>query len=308
MLYFYIGMAFLAACFIFYLLFGILFRSKINVQERLESIEVMYKNDMELEDIRKLPFKQRIINPLNTKIKNFMQRITPRERRNELENNLRAANYPYGLRVNGWIVLKLFFYAVLPIIFLYIIILSSMPIYTKLLLAIVSIIICFMFPNAMLKERIATRKKKLVRQLPDILDLLTVSVEAGLSFDSAMGKVTEKAKGELVSEFELVLNEIQLGKTRRDALRDMSKRCNVSEINAFIFSVVQGEKMGVSIAKILRIQAAQARDKRKQRAREQAMKAPVKMLIPLVLFIFPAIFVVILGPAAIQIFEYFVKG
>lgn len=308
MLYFYIGMAFLAACFIFYLVFCILFRSKINVQERLESIEVMYKNDMEFEDIRKLPFKQRIMNPLNTKIKNFMQSITPRERRNELENNLRAANYPYGLGVNGWILLKLFFYAVLPVIFLYIIILSSMPIFTKSLLAIVFIIISFMFPNAMLKGRIATRRKRLVRQLPDILDLLTVSVEAGLSFDSAMGKVTEKAKGELVSEFEVVLNEIQLGKTRRDALREMSKRCNVAEINAFIFSVVQGEKMGVSIAKILRIQAAQARDKRKQRAREQAMKAPVKMLIPLVLFIFPAIFVVILGPAVIQIFEYFVKG
>ncbi len=308
MLYFYIGIAFLANCFILYLLFSLIFKSKINVQERLQNIEEMYREDLDLEDIRKLPFKQRIINPLNTKIKTFMQSITPRERRNELEKNLRLANYPYGLGVNGWIILKLLFYTVLPIILIYIIILGTNTIFIKIMLSIIVLTICFVFPDAMIKGRISKRSKKLVLQLPDILDLLTVSVEAGLSFDSAMGKVTEKAKGELVSEFDLVLNEIQLGKTRRDALMDMSKRCNVSEINAFIFSVVQGEKMGVSIAKVLRIQAAQARDKRKQRAREQAMKAPVKILIPLALFIFPTIFVILLGPAVIQIFEHFVEG
>ena len=160
----------------------------------------------------------------------------------------------------------------------------------------------------MLKSRIEMRQKKILQQFPDILDLLTVSVEAGLSFDAAMSKVVEKAKGEMVSELQTVLNEIKLGMTRSEALRNMSQRMKIADINTFVFSVIQAEKMGVSISNVLRVQGAQARDKRRQAAREKAMKAPVKMLIPMVLFIFPAVFVIILGPAAIQMLEQLSRG
>jgi tight adherence protein C len=164
-----------------------------------------------------------------------------------------------------------------------------------------TIIICLILPKSLLKSKIKMRRKTVTRQLPDVLDILTVSVESGLSFDSALAKVVEKNYGELAMEFKKVLNEIQLGKTRREALKNMSVRCDADDVRLFISSIIQAEQLGVSIGKVLRIQADQMRLKRKQRAEELAIKAPVKMILPLVLFVFPGLFVVILGPALIQI-------
>lgn len=153
----------------------------------------------------------------------------------------------------------------------------------------------------MLRTRANARKNRLILQLPDVLDLLTVSVEAGLSFDASLAWIAEKAKGDLVDEFRILLNEISLGISRQEALSNMSKRCDCPDITMFISTLIQAEQMGISLGKILRVQGDQIRDKRKQKAREIAMKAPVKMLVPMVIFIFPTIFVVLLGPALIQI-------
>jgi tight adherence protein C len=159
----------------------------------------------------------------------------------------------------------------------------------------------YMLPGMWLGSKIKERKKSIVKALPDALDLLTISVEAGLGFDIALKRVTEKWDDELSKEFKRVLLDISLGRTRRDALRDMSDRCEVEDVQIFTSAIIQAEQLGVSIAKILKLQSDQMRERRRQRAEEQAQKAPVLMLFPMVFLIFPSIFVVILGPAVPKI-------
>ncbi|RKD28784.1 type II secretion system F family protein [Thermohalobacter berrensis] len=136
---------------------------------------------------------------------------------------------------------------------------------------------------------------------------MTVSVEAGLSFDGALERLINNIEGILSHEFSRVLSEIRMGKSRKEALKDMSTRCGVSDLTALIGALIQADELGVGVSNVLRVQSVQMRQKRRQRAQEKAMKAPVKMLFPLIFFIFPAIFVVLLGPAVIKIIEIFGK-
>lgn len=159
----------------------------------------------------------------------------------------------------------------------------------------------FYFPVISLNGRIRKRQESVVKALPDALDLLVICVEAGLGFDMAMGKVYEKWDNELALAFGRVLREIQLGKLRREALKDMSDRLDVPDVNSFTAAIIQADQLGVSMAKILRVQSDQMRVKRRQRAQERAQQAPVKMMIPMVLLIFPSIWIVLLGPAALKV-------
>lgn len=160
-------------------------------------------------------------------------------------------------------------------------------------------------PVMSLRSRIQKRQEEIVRSLPDALDLLVIAVEAGLGFDQAMGKVYEKWDDELALAFGRVLREIQLGKPRKDALKSMADRMDIPDVNTFTAAIIQAEQLGVSMAKILRVQSDQMRIKRRQRAQEKAQQAPVKMMIPMVLLIFPSIWVVLMGPAAIRIADQF---
>lgn len=164
-------------------------------------------------------------------------------------------------------------------------------------------ILGFYCPKVWLQGKIKKRRKMIQRSLPDGMDLITTSVEAGLGIDAALGRVAEKIVGPLSEEFRRCLREMSLGRTRREALLDFAARSELEDITSFVQAVVQAEHMGVSLGRVMRIQADQLRTKRKQRAEQEAQKAPVKMVIPLVLFIFPAMFIVILGPAAIQLFN-----
>lgn len=168
-------------------------------------------------------------------------------------------------------------------------------------------ILGFLGPSFWLKSKITKRNEEIARTLPDILDLIMVSVEAGLGFDAAIMKVVEKQKGVLAEEFNVVLQEIKMGKPRRDSLRDMAKKNNIEDLSNAIAAIVQADQLGISIGSVLRNQSNQIRQKRKQRAQEQAQKAPVKIMIPLVFFIFPSLFIIILGPAFIQIMNFFSK-
>lgn len=159
----------------------------------------------------------------------------------------------------------------------------------------------FFLPHLMLSSRITRRQTEIRKAMPDALDLLTICVEAGLGFDAALSKVSEKWENELSLAFARAIREIQLGKPRRDALKDMSDRLGIPEMTSFVAAIIQSEQLGVSMAKVLRIQSDQMRLKRRQRAEEEAHKAPVKMLIPMALLIFPSIMFIILTPAAIQI-------
>lgn len=166
----------------------------------------------------------------------------------------------------------------------------------------------YMLPMSSVKSRIRKRQNLIVRALPDALDLLVICVEAGLGFDQALGKVYEKWDNDLSLAFGRVLKEVQLGKQRRDALRDMAERMDVPDVNAFTAAIIQADQLGVSMGKILRVQSDQMRVKRRQRAQEKAHQAPIKMMIPMVLLIFPSIWIVLLGPAIIQVKNVFMSG
>jgi tight adherence protein C len=159
----------------------------------------------------------------------------------------------------------------------------------------------FMLPQLLLQSKIDRRKQAIIKKFPDALDLMSICVDAGLTFDGAMAKVDEKWDDPLALEFGRVIHEIQLGKSRRQSLRDMSDRIDVSDVTSFIAAVLQADQLGVSIGKVLRIQSEQMRIRRRQRAEEKAHQAPVKMLFPMVFLIFPAMFIVLLGPAGFQI-------
>lgn len=173
--------------------------------------------------------------------------------------------------------------------------------------AVIGFLIGYLFPKSWSDSQKKKKLTEIEKSLPDVLDLLTVSVEAGLGFDAALLKVVEKQKGALAEEFLKVLQEIKMGRPRRDALRDLSKRNPVEDLSNVVASLVQADQLGIPIAGVLRNQSKQIRQKHRQKAEEKAQKAPVKMMIPLVFFVFPSIFIIILGPAVIQIAEMFSK-
>lgn len=163
----------------------------------------------------------------------------------------------------------------------------------------------FLFPRMWLTSAVSKRQNDVIKKLPDALDLMSICVDAGVTFDGAMAKVNDKWDDPLSKEFGRVVHEIQLGKTRRQSLKDMSDRLGVPDVQSFIASVLQADQLGVSIGRILKIQSEQMRLRRRQRAEEQAQKAPIKMLFPMVFLIFPAMFVVLLGPAGFRVYRTF---
>jgi tight adherence protein C len=171
----------------------------------------------------------------------------------------------------------------------------------KILILAIFSAIAFFVPQLLLQSRINSRQDEIRKAMPDALDLLTICVQAGLGFDAAMQKVAEKWDDELADEFDQVLREIRLGKVRREALRNMDDRIGISEMTSFIAAIIQSEQLGVSMAKVLRIQSDQMRTKRRQTAEEKAQQAPVKMLFPMALLIFPSLLIILLGPAGLQL-------
>ncbi len=162
-------------------------------------------------------------------------------------------------------------------------------------------VIGWMLPRIWLRGQVKARQKEVIKALPDGLDLVTTCVEAGLGLDAALARVAEKSRGPLASELSRMLRDVAMGKLRREALTELSERVGVDELTSFINSVIQAEQLGVSIAQVLRVQSDQLRLRRRQRAEQAAHEAPIKMIFPLVLFIFPAFMLVILGPAVIRI-------
>ncbi|MEN6482442.1 MAG: type II secretion system F family protein [Anaerolineaceae bacterium] len=265
-------------------------------------------------DLRELelaqPFSERIIYPLARKLGEFAIRFTPQNALTSISRKLELAGSPSGL--DPTLVLSLQFIAAFVIgggmLFIFSVGSLTWPLGRKLLLALAFGLFGFYLPQLLLTSRINRRQKEVRRAMPDALDLLTICVEAGLGFDAAMAKVSEKWESELSFAFARVLQEINLGKTRREALRDMADRIGLAEMTSFVAAVIQSEQLGVSLAKVLRIQSDQMRVRRRQYAEEQAHKAPIKMLIPMVLLIFPSLMIVLLTPAALKLMHSALGG
>jgi tight adherence protein C len=218
------------------------------------------------------------------------------------------AGNPGDLKLTDWMGVKILVgIAIAAIMFLLIGVLST-NIVSGIFMSLIGFGIGFLVPEFWLGSKIKARQKAILKMIPDTLDLLTISVRAGLGFDAALAKVVEKLAGPLSDEFRRALAEVRVGKARRDALRDMVPRTNVQPLSNFIGAIVQAEQLGVSISKVLQVQSEQLRIERRQRAEEQAAKAPIKMLFPLVGCIFPALFLTILAPAFIQIIKTMGSG
>ena len=179
------------------------------------------------------------------------------------------------------------------------------PLFSALLFAVVGFLIGLYLPNFWLRSRISKRQKAITLALPDALDRMTICVDAGLGFEAAIQKIAAEWDNELAVEFRRLLGEIRLGVPRTDALHHLVERTNVAEIASFVAVLVQADKLGIAIRDVLHTQSLQMRVRRRQRAEEAANKAPIKMMIPLALFIFPAMFAVILGPAIPRVMSAF---
>ena len=243
-------------------------------------------------------FYERIILPIFNSVGQLASRFTPQATLESARARLETAGNPMSMDPSFFLAMRF----VLAVVFgggLFLVFaISGRNWLQGLGISALFMGIGYMFPSMWLSSRIGARQKSVFRAMPDALDLLTICVEAGLGFDSAMKKVHEKWEDELALEFGRVLQEISLGKLRREALKDMGERLQVSELTSFIAAVIQSEQLGVSMAKVLRIQSDQMRVRRRQMAEEEAHRAPIKMIFPIALLIFPSILMILLGPAA----------
>ena len=253
------------------------------------------------------PFMERVVIPFANIIGEIALRFTPQKALNEIERKLERAGNPRGLEPTTFFAAR-FILAFLLGGVLLLSYGSEVFQFTKLIITLVSTGLGFMMPNMLIDSRVKRRQKEVRKALPDALDLLTICVEAGLGFDAAMRKVADKWDNELSIAFGRALQEVQLGKLRREALRTMADRIGAAEFDSFVAAVIQSEQLGVSMAKVLRIQSDDMRVKRRQRAEAEAQKAPVKMLIPMTFLIFPTIVFILMGPAALMIFGGALKG
>ena len=272
---------------------------------RLRALDAMTQNRTDLDEELSLPFSQRILSPLSGSVATRLARLTPRSIREMVGEKLAAAGGLQGMGANEFLLLILFLSFALPLITAMLAMIAGAPVHQVVGFSLYAFALGLYLPFFILNRKIKSRRRSMVRDLPDVLDLLTVSVEAGLGFDGALHKLSEKMKGALVEEFSRLLNEIRVGVPRRNALVAMAGRCNLEDVSVFTTSLVQADQLGVGIGNVLRVQSAAIREKRRQRAQAAAMKAPVKMLLPLVMFIFPTIFVILLGPAVIQLIASF---
>ncbi|GAB4557717.1 MAG: type II secretion system F family protein [Anaerolineae bacterium] len=258
-------------------------------------------DEMELSE----PLSERILKPALRKIIKWLGHLTPTSNVDQIRRQITIAGNPGNLTPIDFVGLKLFCGICVGLLTTAYFFAQNIVPAASIVLGIGGFAVGQHLPNFWLKGRIKKRKQAIARALPDALDMLTICVDAGLGFDAALLKVSEKWEGPLSEEMSRVVSEIRVGVRRSEALRHMAERTDVPEVQAFIAVLIQADRLGVSIADILHAQSQQLRVRRRQWAEEQARKAPVKMLFPLVLFIFPALFAVILGPAIPRIMEAF---
>lgn len=266
--------------------------------EYLQSGDVSSLEEIELSQ----PFMERVVIPIVRKIGEISARFTPQKAIQDTAKKMELAGNPWPIDAATFLAIRFILAVVLGGFVTATVMLSPTPNFNDNAIYIFGATFGgFFLPHLMLTSRITNRQKEIRKAMPDALDLLTICVEAGLGFDAAMSKVSEKWDNELSLAFARTIREIQLGKVRRDALKAMSDRLDIAEMTSFVAAIIQSEQLGVSMARVLRIQSDQMRVKRRQRAEEEAHKAPVKMVLPMAFLMFPTIMIIVLTPAAIQI-------
>jgi tight adherence protein C len=271
----------------------------VSIESRLQAFAERPRSLEELE--LEAPFKDRVIKPLVGGVTKFFGKLAPSKGMEKMRLQLVLAGNPYNMQVAEFTGLRFMGGIVLGAVGLGLSLVTGSAITMVLMYSLLGMVVGYILPVFWLRSRIKKRQKVILKTLPDAIDLMTISVEAGLAFDGAMQRVADKWNNALSAEFGRALSEMRVGKSKRDALRELVARTGVSDLSTFVASIIQADQLGVSIAKVLRIQSEQMRVRRRQRAEEQAHKAPILMMIPMVFLIFPATYIVILGPAVPKI-------
>ena len=278
-------------------------RAREDMADRLELYGRQSTGGLREDELAK-PLAQRTVGPAVIRMGNFFKRFTPVGYLEKKQRKLMLAGYPGNLDAPAFIVIKVLATGIGLLAGWFLLDYGSTP-FQRGVLFILPIALGFFGPDAWLERKVDERRQAMLRALPDVLDLLVISVEAGLGFDSALARVVATVPGPLSEEFFRMLQETRVGVGRRDAMRHLMERTDLDELRSFLLAMIQAEAFGVTIARVLRVQADEMRVKRRQRAQEKAFAAPVKLVFPLVFCIFPALFIVLLGPAALQIGEAF---
>ncbi len=276
-----------------YLVFSDYYEARRSSRTRLTSLADPH-------DMMDRSFLERALLPAAKRIGEFSMRFTPQAWSGRTRRRLVQAGWFPSIDEVSWAAVRLV--AIVVSIVLYVIFSGFTDGTQQIVLLFLLVVAGFAGPDQVLNRRVDDRVRVIERDLPDIIDLLVISIEAGLGFEAALDRVVRHVPGELSDEFARMLQETRVGVSRIDAMRSLAERTDVDDLNSFVLAMNQADTFGVSIGRMLRVQSDEMRVRRRQRAQEKAFAAPVKMVFPLILCIFPSIFVVLLGPAALNIF------
>jgi tight adherence protein C len=255
-----------------------------------------------------LPFRERVLLPPMRRMTDTILRLTPNAQVSLTRQNMIKAGLLNKMSVNQFQTRRLTVALALSAGFVFYGGLLGLPPLTSFAIAAPLAVLGFMLPSMWLGKKVKQRQKAIQRALPDAIDLLTVCVEAGSGFDASLARVVQKRTDPLAEELERLLADLRMGRVRRDALKDLADRTGVSDVQSFVSALIQADLLGVGLVKVLRVQSDQMRQQRRLRAEEAALKAPIKMLFPMILMIFPAVYIIILGPAAVSLAKGFGGG
>ena len=270
-------------------------RNTVSIDTRLTTFAERPKTLEEIELSQ--PFRERVLKPIIANATTFLGKMTPAQGVEKMRQQIILAGNPYNMGTSEFMGARMLAAVMLGGAAFGLSLLMGAAMINLLMFTGVAFLIGYLMPVFWLRSKIKKRQKVILKTLPDAIDLMTISVEAGLAFDGAMQRVADKWNNALSLEFQRAISEMRVGKSKREALREVVARTGVPDLSTFVASIIQADQLGVSIAKVLKIQSEQMRIRRRQRAEEQAHKAPILMMIPMVFLIFPATYIVILGPA-----------
>lgn len=269
----------------------------------LAVLEAMSGAPKELTKDLDKPFSERVLEPLQGQALKFGRKFTAADATDKIRHKLDLAGNPEGWTVDRVIAGRVIGAIVVPILAFAFSSLLGFAVTTRILFVGIGVVVGYLSPGLYLYQKAYDRSARLLRELPDAIDLMTISVESGLGFDAAIQQVARNTEGPLADEFNRMLREMQIGAARAEALRSLSERTNIPDLNSFVSAMVQADAFGIPIAQVLRVQSSEMRVKRRQRAEEQAQKVPVKITIPLIFCILPTLFVAVMGPAVINVMD-----
>lgn len=276
-------------------------REQTGVNRSLDVLNALTAAPEEMKKELDAPFSDRVLFPLLARAQGLGRKITPADANDRIREKLERAGNPAGWTIDRVMAGKVVGFAVGMVGSLVITVLMGTSFLLSLVVVIGASLVGYMAPNLYLYQKGHDRAELLQRALPDAIDLLTISVESGLGFDAAVAQVARNTVGPLADEFARMLQEMQIGRGRAEALRSMGERCHVPEVRSFVSAMVQADAFGIPVGQVLRVQSSEIRVKRRQWAEEAAQKVPVKILVPLIFCILPCLFIAVLGPAGIAI-------